>query len=281
MLRRILSLAYLLGVVVSSTSKSSSWIHEVKSLFRDCPLRGGKMSSLTAALTNCARSRTLLVIDQILDDDVVPIVEGLKLVKFANNNSDSEQPDESTPSIRELLKRAHDKGWREEADAAASWREHLTGSFIRALRTHAIKVDLEQLDYPQSTELRSMDDGQNEARGNRRRRRRQMQIMPIILMSVLLMSTVLIPMGFQFLAVLGGKALVLAKMALMLSSIQGLKKVATNGVNYGLHYSPGVEPWHERNFDLPTTYQADYSSYPLLSDGPHQLITRRTGIHYH
>ena len=51
-------------------------------------------------------------------------------------------------------------------------------------------------------------------------------------------------MGFQFLAVLGGKALILAKMALMLSSIQGLKKVATSGLNYGLHYNPS-EAWHE------------------------------------
>lgn len=74
-----------------------------------------------------------------------------------------------------------------------------------------------------------------------------MSMMPIAMMGVLLMGSVLIPMGFQFLAVLGGKALILAKMALMLSSIQGLKKIATNGVNYGLYHSPVPEPWHERS----------------------------------
>lgn len=61
------------------------------------------------------------------------------------------------------------------------------------------------------------------------------------MMGLFLMGSVLIPMGFQFLAVLGGKALILAKMALILSSIQGLKKIATSGINYGLYHTPD---WH-------------------------------------
>lgn len=44
-------------------------------------------------------------------------------------------------------------------------------------------------------------------------------------------------MGFQFLAVLGGKALLLAKLALILTSIQGLKKIATSNLNYGLYHT--------------------------------------------
>lgn len=63
----------------------------------------------------------------------------------------------------------------------------------------------------------------------------------------MLIGSILIPMGFQFLAVLGGKALLLAKMALLLSSIQGLKKIATSGVNYGLYHAPVAEGWHERS----------------------------------
>lgn len=39
------------------------------------------------------------------------------------------------------------------------------------------------------------------------------------------LGIVTIPMGFQFLAVLGGKALLLAKMALMLAMMNGLKRV--------------------------------------------------------
>lgn len=53
------------------------------------------------------------------------------------------------------------------------------------------------------------------------------------------MSVIAIPLGFQFLAVLGGKALMLAKLALILTSIQGLKKIATSNFSYGLYHSPG------------------------------------------
>lgn len=52
------------------------------------------------------------------------------------------------------------------------------------------------------------------------------------------LGMVLVPMGFQFLAVLGGKALLLAKMALLLTSIQGLKKIATSDLNYGFYQAP-------------------------------------------
>lgn len=90
-------------------------------------------------------------------------------------------------------------------------------------------------------------------------------MMMMLMMGLLLMGTVLIPMGFQFLAVLGGKALLLAKMALMLSSIQGLKRVATSGVNYGLyHHSP--DAWHERSHLEPSSqvYEMPYQPYPHI-----------------
>lgn len=86
--------------------------------------------------------------------------------------------------------------------------------------------------------------------GRRKRRRRRKQYMfPLMMMGLLLMGTILVPMGFQFLAVLGGKALILAKMALILSSIQGLKKIATSGVNYGL-YHVSDHGWHDRSHQI-------------------------------
>ena len=96
--------------------------------------------------------------------------------------------------------------------------------------------------------------------GRKRRYRRKNHVFPLMMMGLLLMGTILVPMGFQFLAVLGGKALILAKMALILSSIQGLKKIATSGVNYGLyHVSDG---WHDRSHQvLPNEDQEHYPLY--------------------
>lgn len=70
------------------------------------------------------------------------------------------------------------------------------------------------------------------------RRRHNHGMMPLMMFGTLALGLILVPMGFQFLAVLGGKALLLAKMALILTSIQGLKKIATSNVNYGLYHTP-------------------------------------------
>lgn len=84
-------------------------------------------------------------------------------------------------------------------------------------------------------------------------------MLPLMMMGLLLMGTILVPMGFQFLAVLGGKALILAKMALILSSIQGLKKIATNGVNYGLYHVP--DGWHDRSHQMLPNEEENYPVY--------------------
>lgn len=85
-------------------------------------------------------------------------------------------------------------------------------------------------------------------------------MMPMMMMGLMLLGSVFIPLGFQFLAVLGGKALILAKMALILSSIQGLKKIATSGVNYGLYHSP-IEAWHDRSHQVFPEEEERYPAY--------------------
>lgn len=57
----------------------------------------------------------------------------------------------------------------------------------------------------------------------------------LLMFALIAAGVIVIPMGFQFLAILGGKALLLAKMALLMTSIQGLKKIATSNLNYGLY----------------------------------------------
>jgi len=59
----------------------------------------------------------------------------------------------------------------------------------------------------------------------------------MMLMGFMVMASILIPMGFQFLTVLGGKSLLMAKMALIMSAINGLKKIATSHVGYGFYHT--------------------------------------------
>lgn len=96
---------------------------------------------------------------------------------------------------------------------------------------------------------------------------------------------IMVPIGFQLLAMLGGKALLLSKMALLLASINGLKRVtarntilfqqplwililfrlqvASSGVHYGLyHADPHVHiPWdrNEAAFNRPRAFPSHRS----------------------
>lgn len=47
----------------------------------------------------------------------------------------------------------------------------------------------------------------------------------MMLMGITVFLMVFVPMGFQFLAALGGKAFLMAKLALLLASVNGLKRV--------------------------------------------------------
>lgn len=59
----------------------------------------------------------------------------------------------------------------------------------------------------------------------RSRHRRRNQMLPMMVFGITAFGMIVVPIGFQFLAVLGGKALLLAKMALLLASVNGLKRV--------------------------------------------------------
>lgn len=48
----------------------------------------------------------------------------------------------------------------------------------------------------------------------------------MMLMGITIFLMVFVPMGFQFLAVLGGKAFLMSKLALLLASVNGLKRVS-------------------------------------------------------
>lgn len=55
--------------------------------------------------------------------------------------------------------------------------------------------------------------------------RRRNQMLPMMILGVTALGAFTIPMGFQFLSIISGKALLLAKMALMMAVINGAKRV--------------------------------------------------------
>lgn len=65
-------------------------------------------------------------------------------------------------------------------------------------------------------------------------------MLPMMIFGMTALGMIMVPIGFQLLAMLGGKALLLSKMALLLASINGLKRVrhsiSTQSHWYELHF---------------------------------------------
>ncbi|XP_026480151.1 uncharacterized protein LOC113386595 [Ctenocephalides felis] len=176
-------------------------------------------------MMECMKEESLFRIKRALNFDTLTLYDGVKLVKNSNNSRNSSDVYEE--------RKSRNKGW------IARVLDDVSDS----LEDHVLQVDLKNL--------------VETARG-RHSHTKANKMMPIMMFGITLMGMVLVPMGFQFLAVLGGKALLLSKMALLLSSLQGLKKVASTSYAHGLYGSS------------PPYY--DWGPYERTSDYYHQAI---------
>ncbi|XP_054009744.1 uncharacterized protein LOC128893038 isoform X1 [Hylaeus anthracinus] len=241
---------YLFALVLSlaGCEEKARWYSGLQTVLKNCPVESWNnpgQDDFLEKFRRCVQDRALAALDSLLEDDVIPVFDGLDLVRFqekrinsTGNHMDSEPEDET------------------------NWTSIIVKRLLRVLRTHVFKIDIDHIasNITSPASSSKMEVENNIFEGRRRRlRRRHQHMMPLMLMGFLLMGSIFIPMGFQFLAVLGGKALLLAKMALILSSIQGLKKIATNGVNYGLYHVPPVHDhgWHERSHIEPPPHHMD------------------------
>ncbi|XP_020709491.2 uncharacterized protein LOC105688555 [Athalia rosae] len=255
----------LMKTVASEEDEILRWAYGLRTLLKGCPpAPNSNQHEVVAILRNCLQHRTIVAVDTLLMDDVIPILDGISLVRYEDPQSNGTDKDRDGESANEL-----EDNQSHENDN--SWQGVVMNRFTRLFRTHVLKIDVDQLSKnirPQSTEsLNVAENGVNAVQGRRRRRHKRKGMVPMMMMmmGVMFMGAAIIPMGFKFLAVLGGKALILAKLALLLSSIQGLKKIATSGVNYGLYHSPGPEQlWHDRSHQEPARQPVEipYRSYP-------------------
>lgn len=64
----------------------------------------------------------------------------------------------------------------------------------------------------------------------------------LFVFATLAMGMVVAPMAFKLIVLLGGKVLLLAMLIMILTGAQGLKKVATGNLNYGLYQTHAHNP---------------------------------------
>ncbi|XP_029160684.1 uncharacterized protein LOC114932576 [Nylanderia fulva] len=97
----------------------------------------------------------------------------------------------------------------------------------RFLRTHSVKVDLKGSDILGAIESagRSFEDLSDNAVESRGKKKKAQKILGPLLMAIALKAAALLPLALGAIALIAGKALLIGKIALVISAIIGLKKL--------------------------------------------------------
>lgn len=109
------------------------------------------------------------------------------------------------------------------------------------------------------------------------RRRHYRRVFPIMVGAYMILSTVLIPLGFKFMTLLGTKSLLVSKLSLIIAMMGGIKKYMGFGNDYSAphsHFSPYYpsmygsfpsyyDPWRRDEFRKISHYEdpVDYTHY--------------------
>ncbi|XP_011178140.2 uncharacterized protein LOC105209438 [Zeugodacus cucurbitae] len=217
------------------------WIHEMKKLrkhIKDC------MQQTSDSMWHCFKTSSVHIFDDILSSNVISLWPGVRLVR-----------EHTTPNVTNEIQPKSISEYYERKDLQhLTWFDQLAMRLAQTLSTHFLQVNLQELTDAYMRALES--DAKNnkmvaDELGTARHRRQRYNMMITMMFGVTALGAVLVPMGFQMLSIVSGKALLLAKMALLLASINGLKKVANSGIHYGLYHVPGEHYGYYDRGDVP------------------------------
>ncbi|XP_043267131.1 uncharacterized protein [Venturia canescens] len=154
---------------------------------------------------SCIKYKLFAFVDKMLaDKEDITLSEGITVVKTSTAEEGAPRSIESS-----------------DVDAL------LFDRLGRFLRTHSVKVDLKGSDIMGAIESagRSLEDfGDGAAEGRGKKKKAQKLLGPLMMM-IALKAAVLLPLALGAIAVIAGKALLVGKIALVISAIIGLKKL--------------------------------------------------------
>ncbi|CAH1988538.1 unnamed protein product [Acanthoscelides obtectus] len=237
---------YAFMIPLLALGEANHWLTTTGNFIQKCLILNKVNATDEKALPTikkCIQKRLLIAVDRAIYSEVIKVGDGVELVKMEGSKED-----------RSLLKVG--RGLEDmDIETGGGWKNHILRKLAELFRTHVLKVKLATI-----TPTREV-----EGRG----RRKKDMFGHMLMFGLVAAGLIVIPLGFKFLAVLGGKALLLAKMALLLTSIQGLKKIATSNFNYGLYstfpaqHPTGHGPWHyDRKWPYdPSSEGGGYGNY--------------------
>ncbi|XP_062542332.1 uncharacterized protein LOC134210291 isoform X2 [Armigeres subalbatus] len=228
------------GVVLGGSFWKSTFrqlVWEAKDLYKIC-------STKNDSRWECLRDESLAAVDEFASRGRIPLVDGINLVRVTSDNEKSKTMAQDASNSTEATN-SHGMSFNHDAEqdyrsglpssSSKSWTTRVLRALDHMFQTHVLQIDL----------LNPVDGGKqwiskkdanwlwkyyrklnNQSVVEGRHRRHRHQMIPMMIFGVTVFGMFAIPMGFQFLAALSGKAFLMAKLALLLASINGLKRVS-------------------------------------------------------
>ncbi|KAK3907854.1 Perilipin-4 [Frankliniella fusca] len=150
---------------------------------------------LLARLRECLRGRLLAAVDNLVAAETVPIAFGLSLVR--------------RPELRA------GRVGRDSQDGQEVSHQEQQGQQALAPRLLSRMADLF------ATHDLRIGDGAAVEEGRRRHQYRK--VFPVLVTGFMILISLMVPLGFQFMAMIGGKALLMSKMALIMASMYNFR----------------------------------------------------------
>ncbi|XP_071634994.1 uncharacterized protein [Temnothorax longispinosus] len=184
----------------TSDKASGSENDLVASIYTDC---------LKKESISCIKYKVFTFVDKMLaDKEDITLSEGITVVKTSNAEGEGAPRSIESNDLDTLL----------------------FDRLGRFLRTHSVKVDLKGSDILGAIESagRSFEDFSDNAVESRGKKKKAQKILGPLMMAMALKAAALLPLALGAIALIAGKALLVGKIALVISAIIGLKKLLSH-----------------------------------------------------
>ncbi|XP_032663333.1 uncharacterized protein LOC116840578 [Odontomachus brunneus] len=184
------------SLALPTNDKSGSENDLMATIYADC---------LKKESISCIKYKVFTYVDKMLaDKEDITLSEGITVVKTSNAEEGAPRSIESSDLDTLLFDRLG-----------------------RFLRTHSVKVDLKGSDILGAIESagRSFEDFSDNAVESRGKKKKAQKILGPLMMAMALKAAALLPLALGAIAMIAGKALLVGKIALVISAIIGLKKL--------------------------------------------------------
>ncbi|BES95908.1 Protein of unknown function (DUF1676) [Nesidiocoris tenuis] len=226
-----------LSVIVTSSITSASILAssdaEYQKLLARCRWRE---TSIGNDVLGCLETELIYSMDQLISAREIPISTDITLVRTISNSSRISRMSQDDDGLLTSI-----------ADRLST-----------LLSTHSIQFNLAALQEP--------DPAEGQVEGRRRRFRR---MFPMMVAAFMLTAAFVVPLGFQFMAMIGGKALLLSKLAFFSAMYSGYRRV-TADLDFHHHHP---ESFHHLGYHLRRTDNVPHhQAQPMQTNQYHQYV---------